>query len=224
MAGDDVAAVLFDMDGTLVDSEKIWQVALDELATHHGGVLSASARAAMVGTTTSESMAIFYTDIDQLDRDPDEGARWLEARVMELFAEGLIWRPGAYRAARSRYGRPGIPTALVTATVPPDRRDHARHHRPGQLRRDRHRRRRGRRQTASGAVPDGCRRVARRAAGLRGDRGLADRDRQRAGRRLSVVVVPAEVDLSALDRRHPRTEPRRPGHRRLRRIAAGTYR
>ena len=34
------AAVLFDMDGTLVDSEKLWDIALDELADQYGAVLS----------------------------------------------------------------------------------------------------------------------------------------------------------------------------------------
>jgi beta-phosphoglucomutase-like phosphatase (HAD superfamily) len=43
------AAVLFDMDGTLVDSEKVWDVALHELAVHAGGTLSDPARRAMVG-------------------------------------------------------------------------------------------------------------------------------------------------------------------------------
>jgi len=32
--------VLFDMDGTLVDSEKVWSIGLAELAAHHGGTLS----------------------------------------------------------------------------------------------------------------------------------------------------------------------------------------
>ena len=33
MASDDrLAAVLFDMDGTLVDSEKVWSIGLTELA------------------------------------------------------------------------------------------------------------------------------------------------------------------------------------------------
>ena len=34
------AAVLFDMDGTLVDSEKVWDIALGELAVRAGGTLS----------------------------------------------------------------------------------------------------------------------------------------------------------------------------------------
>ncbi|MGH3903308.1 MAG: HAD family phosphatase, partial [Pseudonocardiaceae bacterium] len=37
------------MDGTLVDSEKLWDISLAELAGELGGVLNPSARAAMVG-------------------------------------------------------------------------------------------------------------------------------------------------------------------------------
>ena len=43
------AAVLFDMDGTLVDSEKVWDVALLELAALYGGTLSAEATANVTG-------------------------------------------------------------------------------------------------------------------------------------------------------------------------------
>ncbi len=42
-------AVLWDMDGTLVDSEKLWDVAMDALYGHLGGVLTPQVRAATVG-------------------------------------------------------------------------------------------------------------------------------------------------------------------------------
>jgi len=40
---DSLAAVLFDMDGTLVDSEPVWDEALEELARWLGGALSPAA-------------------------------------------------------------------------------------------------------------------------------------------------------------------------------------
>jgi HAD superfamily hydrolase (TIGR01509 family) len=107
--------VLFDMDGTLVDSEKVWDVGLLELAQRYGGTLSATARARMVGSSMADSMAILHEDIGQPWRDPQDSLIWLEDRVKGLFADGLVWRPGALEllgevtAAR-------IPAALVTAT------------------------------------------------------------------------------------------------------------
>src|SRR5690606_38751784 len=113
-----LAAVLFDMDGTLVDSEKVWQVGLAELAAEYGGVLSEAARLRMVGTSMAESMAILHEDLAQPWRDPLESTLWLETRVMELFAAGLAWRPGA-RELLAELRAAGVPTALVTATRRP---------------------------------------------------------------------------------------------------------
>lgn len=112
---EELAAVLFDMDGTLVDSEKVWSVGLDELAAHHGGTLSDAAREAMVGTNMVESMRILHADLGRPDLDPDASVAYLETRVAELFAGGLIWRPGAAELLAAVRAA-GVPTALVTAT------------------------------------------------------------------------------------------------------------
>jgi HAD superfamily hydrolase (TIGR01509 family) len=113
--GATLAAVLFDMDGTLVDSEKVWSVGLDEVAAELGGTLSAPARRAMIGTNMVESVRILHDDLGRPDLDPATTVGLLERRVGELFAGGLAWRPGAadlLAAVRAA----GIPTALVTAT------------------------------------------------------------------------------------------------------------
>lgn len=113
---EELQAVLFDMDGTLVDSEKVWSVGLDDLARHYGGTISPGARAAMVGTSMVESMRILHGDIGQPGRPLDQSMRLLTDRVKELFAEGLVWRPGA-RELVEAVRAAGLPTALVTATV-----------------------------------------------------------------------------------------------------------
>lgn len=115
MIPDGLAAVLFDMDGTLIDSEKVWSVALVELAVEYGATLSDAARLAMIGTSEAETMRILHEDIGQPWRDPSAGARWLGRRVRELFAAGLEWRDGA-RELLAEVRAAGVPTALVTST------------------------------------------------------------------------------------------------------------
>jgi HAD superfamily hydrolase (TIGR01509 family) len=109
------AAVLFDMDGTLVDSEKVWDVALRELAHRAGGTLSAAARIAMIGSNMGRSMRILREDLGQPDRPEAPDVTWLTDRVFELFANGLVWRPGALDLLHGVRAA-GIPTALVTST------------------------------------------------------------------------------------------------------------
>ncbi|MGI5215194.1 HAD family hydrolase [Plantactinospora sp. CA-290183] len=107
--------MLFDMDGTLVDSEKLWDIGLRELAAHYGGTLSEAGRRAMIGSDSPTSMRILHEDLAQPWRDPAVSAAWLDRRISELFVSDLRWRPGALgllRAVRAA----GIPTALVTST------------------------------------------------------------------------------------------------------------
>lgn len=114
---DGPAAVLWDMDGTLVDSEKVWTVSLAETARWLGGELSAPAREDMVGSNMARSLVILFDDLG-LVHDPvrmAEAERWLTARTGELFAAGLEWRPGALEALRTVRAA-GWPTALVTNT------------------------------------------------------------------------------------------------------------
>lgn len=110
-------AVLWDMDGTLVDSEKVWTVSLTETARRLGGELSGTAREAVIGSNMDRTLGILFDDLG-LARDVDRMAlarSMIVDRTAELFADGLQWRPGAARALRA-VREAGWPTALVTNT------------------------------------------------------------------------------------------------------------
>ncbi|WP_267898832.1 HAD family hydrolase [Saccharopolyspora rhizosphaerae] len=114
------AAVLFDMDGTLVDSEKLWTIALDDYAAHRGGSLSQRTREDMVGSNMTRSMRLLLVDLGLPDGNSEiaAAASWVARRMTQLFAEGLPWRPGAQEALRSA-NELGLRTALVTSTIRP---------------------------------------------------------------------------------------------------------
>jgi HAD superfamily hydrolase (TIGR01509 family) len=115
--GAEPAAVLWDMDGTLVDSEKVWSVTLAQTARWLGGELSDAAREAMIGSNMVRTLGLMFDDLG-LVRDAGRMAQaqtWLTARTGELFAAGLEWRPGALAALRTVRAA-GWPTALVTNT------------------------------------------------------------------------------------------------------------
>ena len=115
--GSDLRAVLFDMDGTLVETEQYWGEAMFELAELLGGRMSEAARARTIGASMRVSMTILHADLglrrseEQLQAD----ARWVEDRTAELMAAGISWRPGAAELLREVRAS-GLATALVTTT------------------------------------------------------------------------------------------------------------
>lgn len=112
------AAILWDLDGTLLDSEKLWDIPLFELTEKMGGRLSAATRAAMVGTNVKRTLDLLYAEVGIPDPSPAQladGAAWIDRRMAEVFGGALPWRPGA-AAALSAVRSAGFPMALVTST------------------------------------------------------------------------------------------------------------
>ncbi|MEC3917157.1 HAD family hydrolase [Nocardia sp. CDC160] len=110
-------AVLWDMDGTLLDSEKLWDLALRELAGEYGRDLTDEVRHALIGASGPNAFRILFEGLG-IDHTPDtvaHGEAWMERRVTELFHGPVPWRPGA-REALEMLRAAGIPMALVTNT------------------------------------------------------------------------------------------------------------
>jgi HAD superfamily hydrolase (TIGR01509 family) len=111
-------AVLFDMDGTLVDSEKLWDISLAALYEELGGRLTPEVRATMVGGSADDTIRTVYVDLG-LEMDPAamaESDRWLHDYTGELFDNGLPWCDGAAELLEALAAE-GTPVALVTNTA-----------------------------------------------------------------------------------------------------------
>jgi HAD superfamily hydrolase (TIGR01509 family) len=113
----DMQAVLFDMDGTLVDSEKLWDISLAALYEQLGGRMTPEVRASMVGGSAEDTIHKVYTDLG-LELDPaamTDSIRWLHNYTAELFDGGLPWCEGA-KDLLEALAAEGTPMALVTNT------------------------------------------------------------------------------------------------------------
>lgn len=110
-------AVLWDMDGTLVDSEKLWTLALDELMVGLGAPLTEAIRVALIGSNMRRSSLVLlaHAGIEPTEVAIADIERWLNERMAEFFRNDLPWRPGARAALRSVRDS-GVRTALVTST------------------------------------------------------------------------------------------------------------
>jgi HAD superfamily hydrolase (TIGR01509 family) len=105
------------MDGTLVDSEKLWDISLAALYEKLGGRMTPEVRASMVGGSAEDTINTVYTDLG-LEPDPVAMAasiRWLHDYTAELFDNGLPWCDGAQEILEALAAE-GTPMALVTNT------------------------------------------------------------------------------------------------------------
>lgn len=123
------AAVLWDMDGTLVDTEPYWIEAENELAAEHGATWSHDQALQLVGNDLLASGRIIKEQMG-LSLSPAEIVERLLDGVVARVQDEVPWRPGA-RELLGQLTQAGIPCALVTmswerfvspilANLPPD--------------------------------------------------------------------------------------------------------
>lgn len=102
------------MDGTLTDSERLWTISLERVATSYGRSLSRPAREAMVGQDMWATIDLLHRELD-IQAEPRSTAQRLTDETMQVFREGLPVKDGAAELLAA-VRNAGLRTALVTAT------------------------------------------------------------------------------------------------------------
>lgn len=108
-----LAGVLFDMDGTVIDSEPYWIAAEQELVAIFGREWTDDQAKSLVGNSLVDSAIILQ----------DAGVTWSVDDILDFLLERVVaqvkrrmpWRPGAQRLL-AELKAAGIPYALVTAS------------------------------------------------------------------------------------------------------------
>jgi HAD superfamily hydrolase (TIGR01509 family) len=106
------AAVLWDMDGTMVDTEPYWIEAEHAIVEEHGGVWSQEYAHQLVGNDLMVS-AEFIRDNSPITWEPERIIEELLVRVTVQVREHVPWRPGA-RELLAALVDAGVPNVLVT--------------------------------------------------------------------------------------------------------------
>jgi HAD superfamily hydrolase (TIGR01509 family) len=109
-----LAAVLWDMDGTLVDTEPYWFDVESGLVEAWGGTWSRDDAKQLVGNDLLFS-ARYVRDRTGVDLAPEQIATMLVDGVVEKVEDSVPWRPGALELLDALRGA-GVPCALVTSS------------------------------------------------------------------------------------------------------------
>jgi HAD superfamily hydrolase (TIGR01509 family) len=106
------AAVLWDLDGTIVDTEPLWMAAEHRLAVEHGKVWTDEDALQLVGNSLIAS-GKYIRDRLEIAMSAEEIVDYLVASLAGSLREHVEWRPGA-RELIGALDAAGVPQALVT--------------------------------------------------------------------------------------------------------------
>ena len=110
-----IQAVIFDMDGLLVDSEPVWDRARRSMAERAGKSWTEEDHEAVMGVSTRE-WADYMIDRLELSLAPQAVVDEVIGRMVEMYQSGIPWFPGALEAVdlAARHFR----TALASGSHP----------------------------------------------------------------------------------------------------------
>ncbi len=106
------AAVIFDMDGVLIDSEQLWNQSKQELVREAGGRWREDAPRAMMGMSSRE-WSVYMRDELGVDMDAEDINRAVVDRMEQHYREHLPLLPGAVDVVRTLHRR--WPLALASS-------------------------------------------------------------------------------------------------------------
>lgn len=110
-----VDAVFFDMDGLLVDTEKVWFAAECEVAARLGGSWGPEHQERLVGGSWDRTIA-YLLELTGAEVDPAVVGGWLLDSMERRLAAGVTPMPGAVELLRELADH-GIRMALVTSSL-----------------------------------------------------------------------------------------------------------
>ena len=117
-----IEAVVFDMDGVLVDSEPVWERVRRAFTTSHGGRWAPDAQDRMMGMSTAEWSAYMSEDFG-IALPPAEIAAQVVAAMKQEYQAHLPLLPGAVEAVRALAARwplavaSSAPKSLIEAVL-----------------------------------------------------------------------------------------------------------
>jgi HAD superfamily hydrolase (TIGR01509 family) len=94
-----IEAVVFDLDGVLLDTEELWDEARRQIAAERGGRWPEDAQRAMMGMSSPE-WSRYMHDVVGLAEPPEEISAEVVARLEALYREWLPLIDGALEAVR----------------------------------------------------------------------------------------------------------------------------
>jgi HAD superfamily hydrolase (TIGR01509 family) len=92
-----IEAVVFDLDGVLLDSEQVWDEVREALARERGGRWHERAQRDMMGMSSTE-WSRYMHDVIGLREPPEEISAEVVRRMGERYRDGLPLLPGAVEA------------------------------------------------------------------------------------------------------------------------------
>jgi HAD superfamily hydrolase (TIGR01509 family) len=108
-----IDAVVFDMDGVLLQSEEVWDAVREEYVRERGGRYDAEIQRAMMGMSSTE-WSLHLHDAAGVPDDPDTINAEVVHRMLAAYREHLPLLPGAVEAVRRMADR--LPLGLASSS------------------------------------------------------------------------------------------------------------